>query len=126
MRVTMVPEDAPEEALAKLAKSAERAAKLAAVCLVVAVLVLAIDNRLKKHIIEEGRKALALLDEARKLAEEARAGGPVWASREDGAAAGAGVDAGDGVVHAAGASAAPGADARRGARKPSGGAAGEG
>ena len=116
--------DLPEEAAARLAKSAERATKLALMCLVVAVLVLAIDNRLKKHIIEEGRRALALLEEARRLAEEARSGAA--RTGEDGAVSGVVVDGADGVVHAAGASAKVAADARRGARKAPGGEAGEG
>ena len=57
------------------AKRARNAAVLAMLALAVAVAVLAIDNTIKKAILDEAGKARALLDEFTTIAREAGAGG---------------------------------------------------
>jgi hypothetical protein len=76
--------------------------KLALVVVVVALLVLAIDYRLKNYIIREGQVALGLLTKAQALADEARRDGQARADNS-GAVDGGGVGAADGVGDDAGA-----------------------
>jgi hypothetical protein len=98
------------------ARKAILAAKIAMIAVMVSALVLLIDNRLKKFIIEEGQRAAGLLEQAKILAQEAQRGQPrsdspgAGGSDPVGAADGVGDDAGAGadVAHSAnGRAAAP-------------------
>jgi hypothetical protein len=85
-----------------------RVVKLAWLCLFVAVVVLVIDNQIKRHIVDEASKALVMLATAQRLLKEASGG------REPAGEASAGpgdsVDVDHGVDDASGASAEPDAD----------------
>src|SRR6266851_7318192 len=113
METTAAATDLPAgEAAGEAARTAHRAVKLALFALAVAVIVLWMDNRIKKQSLDEARRIQGLLGEARFLAEEvARGRSAASEAGEAGADPGGGVNAGDGVVHAAGASAAAGGDA---------------
>ena len=92
------------------AKRARNAAVLALLALAVAVAVLAIDNGIKKAILDEAAKARALLDEFTTIAREAGAGGKK-AADDAGASDSPGVDGSGVLVDAAGPPAAADNDA---------------
>jgi hypothetical protein len=105
--------------------------KLAWLCLVVAVLVLVIDNQIKRHIVAEAKRTLAMLAEAQKLVKEASGGREP--AGEASASPGDSVNPDHGVDDAAGASAESDADEGRGlgpaasrVARPFGGPGGDG
>lgn len=92
-------DDALIEAAETAARNARRAAGLTILAVAVAVLVLAIDNSIKRAIVAEKNTALAILGEFRQMAADtAEAVIREQARHRDTGGAGAGGNSGDDVV----------------------------
>lgn len=93
-------------------KRADQLIKLAMLAIAVAVIVLVIDNGIKRRIVAEGERALKVLAEAQRIVREADSGqGPAG---EATASPGDSVNPDHGLDDAAGTSAEPGGDAGNG------------
>src|SRR5579859_2694512 len=106
------------EAAEKAARNAKRAAALAMLALAVAIAVLAIDNSIKRAILDEAGKARGILNEFKDLVGKHTvtfhpevAGDGAQAAGETGTGPGGDLDRGDDVADAARASAAAAGDA---------------
>ena len=94
----------PDPELDRVAKQARRAAQLALLCVIVALIVLAIDNSIKRHIVAKASEARAILEEFNVAAGQVMHGRQAEEPNPAGGTADPGSESGISVGGAAGGS----------------------